>query len=383
MKIPLMFLSDAPSCNTGLARITRELISHITSDPETNSLFRVATLGLGQRGFKSHPYPQYSIGSLQDYVVPELPDAWNDFSRGENGILMTIWNPSWLWWLSIPRTVPPMFPDLRKYLEKRPFKLWGYFPIDAVGPKGTLPTIQLATIGAFDRRLSYTKWAGNLIGAPSIPHGINTNIFYPRRIPVINGKLQGPHGMQIPKDTLRIGICATNTSRKDWGLGAETCAILKERGHKIQVLAHTNQLLGDWALMQLFDEFGLMEDTILDTLDFTEDEMARWYSCCNVTLGIGSGEGFGYPLAESLACGVPCIHGHYAGGTEVVPNRMLTGPIAHRFEGYGCNKRPIYDADEWAIMVENYEKLAPVKLPNELDWNNLWPRWKQWLKEGL
>src|SRR5882757_7624166 len=163
MKIPLMFLSDAPSGTSGLSRITRELIAHIQADPETNALFRVATLGYGQRGFKSHPYPQYPITTLQDYVVPELPDAWNDFARGEPGVLMAIWNPSWLWWLSLPRTVPPMFPELRKFLESNPFKTWGYFPIDAVGPSGTLPKLQLATVNAFDRKLAYTKWAGNLI----------------------------------------------------------------------------------------------------------------------------------------------------------------------------------------------------------------------------
>jgi len=125
MKTPLMFLSDAPSGTSGLSRITRELIAHIPGRSGDQCAFRVATLGYGQRGFKSYPYPQYPITTLQDYVVPELPDAWNDFARGEQGILMAIWNPSWLWWLSLPRTAPPMFPELRKFLESKPFRHGG------------------------------------------------------------------------------------------------------------------------------------------------------------------------------------------------------------------------------------------------------------------
>ena len=46
---------------------------------------------------------------------------------------------------------------------------------------------------------------------------------------------------------------------------------------------------------------------------YTDEQMARMYSACNVTLGIGNGEGYGYPIFESLACGVPCIHGTYSG----------------------------------------------------------------------
>jgi len=73
-------------------------------------------------------------------------------------------------------------------------------------------------------------------------------------------------------------------------------------------------LLGDWALMQLFDEFGILEECNPRTLEFTEDEMARWYSCCNVTLGSGPAEGFGYPLAGIAGMRVPVIHGNYGGG---------------------------------------------------------------------
>jgi len=153
----LMFLSDAPSGTSGLSRITRELIAHIQADPETNALFRVATWDMDSGDSSSYPYPQYPITTLQDYVVPELPDAWNDFARGEQGILMAIWNPSWLWWLSLPRTGGLPCSLNCEVLRIEAVQDMGYFPIDAVGPSGTLPKLQLATVNAFDRKTGLYK----------------------------------------------------------------------------------------------------------------------------------------------------------------------------------------------------------------------------------
>ena len=61
---------------------------------------------------------------MYNFQVPELLDAWKDFSQGEDGVVFTIWNPSWLFWF------PPM---------KKPFTHWAYLPIDAEGPNGKLP----------------------------------------------------------------------------------------------------------------------------------------------------------------------------------------------------------------------------------------------------
>ncbi len=360
--IPFMVLSDAPSTTTGLARITRELLRRMRTDPETSKVFRIATLGCGQRQFRTKPYPQYP--TTIHCGEGELMDAWRDFSCGQHGVLMTIWNPSWLAWLA--------------QMENRPFRLWGYFPIDCEGPAGILPAVQRSIIDCYDRKLAYSAWAAALIESQYLPHGIDTSIYYPRPLEIINGYIDGP--VKVPEDHLKIGICATNSARKDWGLAAEVCSILKEREHKIAVIAHTNTLVADWDIPELFNEFGILENSIIDTDQFSEVQMAEWYSCCDVTLGIGSGEGFGYPIAESLACGVPCIHGNYAGGAEIADH--VIEPIGYRYDGQTSDKRPIFNAATWANAVER-AKTRTAELPEHLDWNNLWPKWKQWLLEGV
>ncbi len=348
--IPFLVLSDAPSITTGLARITRELLKHIRTDPETSSVFRIGTLGMGQRSFISKPYPQYP-GSLNVHGVPELMDVWRDFSEGQPGIVFTIMNPEWMPFIhEIPR---------------RPFKAWGYFPIDCEGPSGTLRKSVLQIVNRYDRKLAYSAWAAKMIDSEFLPHGIDTSIYYPR------------DGYFKFRDdgVITIGVCATNTSRKDWGLASETCAILKRIGHKIQLLAHTDNF---GHLPELFEEFGLSDDVILDNKRMHEDEMAEWYSQCDVTLAIGSGEGFGYPIAESLACGVHCIHGDYAGGAEL--GAILIKPKIHRYDG--LDKRPVFDPELWAGVASAVHGTRP-DFDSRLDWNNLWPRWKQWLLEGI
>ena len=114
----------------------------------------------------------------------------------------------------------------------------------------------------------------------------------------------------------------------------------------------------------------------------SDEDMAWAYSACDVTLGIGSGGGFEYPLMESLACGVPAIHGNYAGGAELMPKEFLVEPAAFRGDGLYGILRPVYRAYDWADKVMAAKKEDAV-LPAYIDWNNAFPAWEKWLKEGV
>ena len=115
---------------------------------------------------------------------------------------------------------------------------------------------------------------------------------------------------------------------------------------------------------------------------FSDEVMAQMYSACNVTLGIGP-EGFGFPMAESLACGVPCIVGSYGAQAEFVPQHMQVKPIAYYYEGAFCSKRPVHDPVKWASKVEDIRRNA--KLPESIDWNGptLWNLWSDWFRRGI
>ena len=140
-----------------------------------------------------------------------------------------------------------------------------------------------------------------------------------------------------------MGIVATNQARKNWQLGIETARILLDRGHDLRLWIHTDVIDRYWSLGNLIVDYGLVGRAAITITRFTDEQLAWMYSACDVTLGIGP-EGFGYPIAESLACGVPCIVGSYGAQAEFVPKEMQLDPNAYFYEGAFCSKRPVHDA---------------------------------------
>ncbi len=66
----------------------------------------------------------------------------------------------------------------------------------------------------------------------------------------------------------------------------------------------------------------------------------------------GLGEGFGYPIVESLACGTPVAHVRYGGGAELIHNQeWLVNPIGWRLEGQHNNQRPFVKPQDFAEII--------------------------------
>lgn len=401
----LMFISDAPTSATGLGRITRELAVRTAID--LSEYFDVATLGCGGTYSKNLPFPNYP-GHLDNFVMPELPFAWKDFagSLDAPGIIMTVWNAAWLWWIADPKRLPEGS-DVRHLLESGNIKKWAYFPTDAYGPNGKMVDSVIGTLSKIDRILAYTRWAAydtdksfdryNPTSDPVteyLPHGTDTSVFYPRdkkeaRKTLVPRLLNQPS--EIHEKVLMLSIVATNTIRKDWGLGFEVCAELLNRGIEVGLWAHTDTLQRPacWDLPMLCQEFGMKDRTIFTNSHYSDEQMAWAYSACDVHLGIGSGEGWGLPLSENLACGVPVIHGDYAGGTEIVPDDLRVKPCGFRLEGYYACQRPVFNASDWADKVIYAKKTydgGKSLLNPKYAWDGedgAWKAWRKWLIAGV
>lgn len=384
MTRPLLLISDAPSGSSGLARITCDLASRIYEHmPE----FRVATLGANGTGSSRFGWTQYNMNPTTDWLITELPEVLNDFVReGERPIIMTIWDATRLSWLAQPALCPD--PRLRRMVERRDFDLYGYFPLDADTFGEKIGFIARETISKFDRVLMYSEWAADTVGRSlptlqrlqALPHGID-DTFHPRDRQDSRSRFQG-----LPTGALLIGIVATNQARKDFPLGLQTAAELRRRGHNAFVWIHTDSLTRHWDIFGILHELQLTQYAILSDGNIPNDEMAFMYSACDITLGIGAGEGWGLPIFESIACGTPCIHGNYAGAPEYMPLAMLVEPIAFRYDGPLANRRPVYVVEDWVEMVEKNVECNlqnRVTLPESLRWNALFPRFAAWLKEGL
>lgn len=406
--IPMMIISDAPTAGSGLARITKDLATRIAI--HLSDKFRVCTLGYGGQCSRNLPFHQYTIEGMQDWFIPTIMDTWKDWAGTEKGIVFSIWDLSRLGWLSQPSRSDQLRDksELREFLINPPFKKWIYAPIDAEGPNSKLTFPLKPILYGFDRVITYSKWASGVIDRTMdvaeedmpnthfLPHGIDSEIFYERDrewcrnyFPVITESMSilGKAATPITREEVLIGIVATNQSRKDWHLGIETASILSKI-KKVRLWIHTDALERNWSIPALLVDYGMIDKTIVSLGNLQDDKLAQAYSACDITLGIGLGEGFGFPIHESLFCGTPCIHGNYGGAPEWISGpyshatESLVQPAAYRYEGlYSC-KRPVFSVKDWADKAES---LIGYRINHNgiLDWKALWPEWSHWITQGI
>jgi glycosyltransferase involved in cell wall biosynthesis len=227
-----------------------------------------------------------------------------------------------------------------------------------------------------------------------LPHGIDSEIFYemPRKLSrklflsytgaqnffQMIGQVKGT--APIADDEVLVAIIATNQSRKNWALGLETCAILG-KNHRIRVWLHTDSMERWWSLPNLLADYGLLDRAVISLGAITDERMATGYSAADISLGIGP-EGYGFCIAESMACGTPCITGSYANNAALVDSGMAVDPVAFYYEGSYASKRPVYNPCEWAIKAEEWIGKRS-SLDPKYDWDNNWKNgWEPYLREA-
>lgn len=368
---------------TGLARITKDLAVHACSLPE----FRVGSLGRGYPGSRKLPFYQACFPESDQWGEQILPTVWQDFAGNQAGVLMSIFDLSRLDWLSRPK----MGGDLQDFLTSNAFQKWAYIPVDHYGVGGKLTAMAIDTALGFDRILAYTLFGKQILQdslgreVDWIPHGINGDVFKPL------DSVPGRTMLGVQPDEYLIGCVMTNQARKDWGTAFAVAARLGHTGWKFWF--HTDTVVRYWNLFALAKDFGVERHVIITTNNFSSEALAYLYNGCNCTFLPSLGEGFGYPIVESLACGVPVVHCRYGGGMELVPLAdWLVESTATRLDTQWNCVRPVLSPDVWAEKLQwavtqhgdgSFRDIC-VRSIEHLYWRNLWPSvWRKWFLDGL
>ena len=351
MTVPLLILTDSPDLPSGLARIGRDLAMHIHSHMQDQ--VRVGYLGRGGIG-GDFPFPVWTIPHSEigrpgsgEWGGGVLPLVWERFTNGASqpGVLLTIFDPARMLWLARPEYLSDG--PTKDFLTNRPFKLWGYFPVDGHTQQGGLGKIAAETLAGYDRVLGYGEYGSGILtqvlgrNIEHLPHGIG-DVWQPK------DRVAARALLNFPDDAFVVGVVAANQQRKDWGLAAQVCGRLMKRfGDRLRIWWHVDHLQNPraWDLDAVIGEFGIGPALTVSRPPVTDEWLAQAYSACDVTLGIGAGEGFGYPIVESQACGVPVVHWNYGGGAEYASIRMT--PAAMRVEGPINVQRPVGSAAGW------------------------------------
>jgi len=126
----------------------------------------------------------------------------------------------------------------------------------------------------------------------------------------------------LPADAFIAGICAANIGpRKAWGEQFAAFAAFRRNHPDALLLVHAapehpeginlRELAAFHGLQQavLFGEHTAMDDA----------QMRSWYRSLNVLLAATYGEGYGLPVEEAHACGIPVIGTRCSALTEHIP----------------------------------------------------------------
>ena len=375
--IPVLILGDAPNSPTGLSRIARDITTILYRHQESLGI-EVAQLAMNWDG-SPWPWRVFPVFDTAGWAATDVNRTWHFMGYPEKGVVFVIWDPA--------RAYANLDIPLPNEVQR-----WGYFAVDAVNSNDTISGPAAEAIRRYDRVLGYGRWGAQVLRGVRekpvqyLPHGLDSSVWYPRA---------------AHRDL--VGCVATNHARKDLGLLFQTWRILAQ-DPTLSFWLHTERITTEaWSIPELAEQAGLNDDRLMVTrgnpidLHVTEVEdqrLAEDYSRCLVTIAPGLGEGFGYPIAESLACGTPVVHGDYAGGAELVPNASWrVNPSAWRLDGSYAMRRPVYSAENfaqsarWAIewMRAEEEVAVPYCAGSvaHLDWRVLEHSWVSWFKKGL
>jgi glycosyltransferase involved in cell wall biosynthesis len=247
-----------------------------------------------------------------------------------------------------------------------------------------------ATVAGYDRVCVASDWGtreARMVRADAewLPHGLWMDKF--------TCDLQARLRMGWDHQQVHLGCNMSNQSRKDWPAAFECAAVLKAQyGNRFRAWFHTDQPIHYWNFYALATDYEI-GDCIEVTTDLTDEQLALRYSACDCTILPSGGEGFGYPIAESMACGTACVVADYAGGAELVEEACRVEPVAYRIDtihnvrravlsGYGFAQKAMGQIEEKRRDWE-YRSGQLRETVAHLDWTKLRVVWERWLRNGL
>jgi len=319
----LTWYSNAPWAPTGYGTQTALLTSRLKADGHEVAIAANYGLGAAPTAWQGIPVmPQGFSGHSEDVMLAHHA-AW----LGDTpGWLLTLYD---VWTLG----------RIPGHAETR---IASWTPIDhaPVPPDVAAWARQHYTIAM--SKFGQAELAKVGVDAKYAPHGIDTNVFKPTPSAV-------REQMRIPADAFLITINAANKGgtpvRKAWSEMLSAAALFMRKHEDAYLYLHTNvHGIGGNA-----PELGIMVDAIgvpgdrLRIVDqyqlvagrINEATLAQVYSASDVLLATSMGEGFGIPVIEAQACGLPVVVTDFSAQAELCGAGWKVGyqPWFDHFQG--------------------------------------------------
>jgi len=368
----VLILSDSPVLASGMAVGHYQLASRL----HATERFDVGSFGwffhsAQQQGLKWNlPWKQFTNSNHKNPYGH--PDNWPNPSEQD-------WKNSAIYQIIDKLFKPNIIITMGDYwmvdyLYKIPirnnFKLIHEVPIDGE----PIPKSWVRDFKTADVLISMSKYGKRVIqdndkycNVTVIPRGINIEDFYKINAP--KNKIKEKY-MPSAKDNFVVGVFARFQDRKQVGRAIESFSKFISNGrHKNCDLYLHMDLEDPFSISQkktldgedgLVERYGVKERIIVNREITVEKgvslkDLNAIYNCCNVSLLTTQGEGFGLPIAESMACGLPVIATNYTTPTELLGvdgKRGLLANVQAYITGMYNIERALVDTTHIAQLLE-------------------------------
>lgn len=327
----ILFVGDSPKLHTGFATVLRKIAVHVAD----NTNWHVKYLGwYDKRDSLENLFPFELIvtdGTVQDVYGQK---TFNSIVQSFRPDVVFAIGDEW------------MIRHLTESPYRDSYKLIIYTPIDGA----PIPMAWVETFRKADSFVCYTDWAkkvihhrDNTLPISIIPHGLDCSIFKKQsnveRVKPFNKDsfVIGCVGRNQPRKNLPAFIKMMSVFLAPWlkcyecnsiaymvdtvqavcpKCQSENCKVFPR---KENVYGYMHCSLDDcgWDLGELIERFGLRKNIVFPKNNtvgggVSDERMSHIYNMMDVFTLPTTGEGWGLPIMEAMACGLPCLVTNYS-----------------------------------------------------------------------
>jgi glycosyltransferase involved in cell wall biosynthesis len=296
--VKILWVGDSPTVDTGFGIVSNNIIKRLLTYGHEVVVLGINTFGdpYNQNEFPFKIYP-CSVGSTENlYGMNKL---W-PIVEFEQPDLLFFLNDPWM---------------IQDYLKRKPknypyMKTMAYFPTDA----GPIKKEWAEMLTEFDAQVCYSKFAEQVViesnggtrprNLYQIYHGVDTDIFKPINQHIARAALE-----LDPNDFI-VGMVARNQFRKRFDILMKAFAEFSKDKDDTKIYLHTALHDVGFDILDLARQFNLADRLILSegvtpAKGVTSENLNLIYNSFSVNCLISLGDGFGLPVAESMAVGCP------------------------------------------------------------------------------